>query len=216
MVTSACEVLETESRRFLDYVLVNPKLRQNIVDKETFFDALEKALRSDPSLSNIVDTIKGHGESLEMCGGGVYEQPAVQDLLKRNSKNKKASIRRKVKIDHPMLKGKELTKEVDRRYKIFASTSKQKIKQVRQVSIDEAMKPLRVGSYERQGKVVQNYRKQKAKSLTMQERMLIENNIKKGRTPTETFYEYTQSGLGSRTQISIKRHYYRIKQKEGL
>jgi hypothetical protein len=216
MMSSACDILSEESRRFVDYVLVNPKLRNNIVDKATFFDALEKALRSDPSLVNIADTIRKSGESFEVCGSGIYDQPAIQDLLKRNSRSKKADIRKKVKADHPTLKGRELTKEVDRRYKIFASTSQQKIKQVRQVSLDEALKPLKVGSYERQGKFVQNYRKQKAKSLTMQERMLIENAIKKGTPPSQVYRDYVQSGLGYRTQISIKRHYYRIKQKERL
>lgn len=205
-----------EPRRFIDYIFADPKLRKQIIDNKSFAEALEKALRSDPTLVNIVDTIKGSGETMEVCGDNIFNLKEITDLVKSNLKSKTKEFRQRIKTQHPTWKRGQVRKELDRRVKIYVATQSRKVAQTKQVTIQEATQPVRVGSYQRAGKTITAHRKTKYRPLSKQEKMLITNSIKKGKTPTETAKGYYDAGLTFRTETSIKRHYYRMKDKLGL
>lgn len=210
-MSSACDVLLNEAQRFLDYILTDEKMRQKIVDKKSFNAVLEKVLKSDPTLRNIPIEIKNKGEDIDICGQNIYNEPAIQSIIKRNIGKKKQEISKKVKQDRPTATRTQRIKETLRRLHIFIGGSEQKVRQTKQVSISEAMHPVRVKEYKRGTQTVSGYRKTKYKSLTMQEKMLLENGIRKGKKPSEVANDYLQAGLGYRTATSLKRHYYRIK-----
>jgi hypothetical protein len=212
-MSSACEVLRDEAQRFVDYIFADQRLRSKIVDKRSFADALEKVLKSDPSLAQISAEIRSKGESLEICGQDIYEDSAIQDIIKRNVASKKKEISRRIKIEKPSLSKIEKMKEINRRLKIFISSSSARIKQTKQVSLKQALQPVKVKEYEREGKKIHSYRRTEYKQLTAQERMLLENGIKKGKSVSQVQKDYLQAGLGFRTNTSLKRHYYRLKQK---
>jgi hypothetical protein len=211
MVSSACDVLLSEPTRFLDYLLTDEKMREKIVDKKSFVAVLEKVLKADPTLSNLPVEISRKGESLELCGQNIFNETAVQNIIKRNVTSKRREFTKRVKQDRPTLTRTQVKKEVDRRVNIYISGSEKKVAQTKQVTLSEAMHPVRVKEYKRKGKVISGYRKTKYKPLTMQEKMLLENGIKKGKKPQDIANDYLQAGLGYRTSTSIKRHYYRVK-----
>lgn len=210
-MTSACDVLLNEPTRFLDYILTDAKMREKIVDKKSFVAVLDKVLRADPTLNNIPVEISRKGESLEICGQNIFDEPAIQDIIKRNVTKKKREFSKKVSKQNPTWTRKQKLKETNRRLSIFITGTEQKVKQTKQVTLSEAMHPIRVKEYKRGTQSVSGYRKTKYKSLTMQEQMLLENGIKKGKKPTEIVRDYLQAGLGYRTATSIKRHFYRLK-----
>lgn len=210
MVSSACDVLLAEPERFINYILVDKKLREKIIDKKSFINVLEKVLNEDTILSNIVKEIKRRGESLEICAENIYNLKEIQTLIKENLKNKETEIKKRIKKEKPNITKSELLKEVNRRMSIYISTSKTNIKKIKQVTLTDALKPIKVKGYFRKGKKVSGYRKTKNKSLTTQERMLLENAIKKGKKPREVIKEYLQAGIGYRTKISLRKHYYRL------
>lgn len=213
MVTSACEILIDEPQRFLDYIFSDPNLRSQIVDKKSFIEALEKTLKSDPSLTNIAETIKKAGESFEVCGQNIFLQNSIQNLIKDNVDKRRDKIEKRVKKERPKLRGKKLEAEIERRLKISIATQSRKVKQTKQVTIDQALKPIKVGDYRRGGQTIKSYRKTKYRNLNTQEKMLIENAIKKNKNPQEVVRLFRESGLPFRTKTSIKRHYYRQKKK---
>lgn len=212
-MSSACEILSSETARFIDYLLADTKVRSKIVDQRSFVDALDKVLKSDASLSNIPAEIKRKGESLELCGIDIYNDPSIQNIIKRNVGSKRREINKRVRMEKPTWTRTQRMKEANRRMQIFISSSSQKIKQTKQVTIAEATRPVKVKEYDREGKKVSGYRKTEYKTLTMQEQMLLENGIRKGKKPSEVAKDYLQAGLGFRTGISLKRHYYRLKDK---
>lgn len=191
-------------------------MRSKIIDKSSFAEALEKALRSDPTLVNIVQTIKGSGESLEMCGANIFDQKEIQGLIESNLKSKKKEFRTRIKTKYPSWKRKQINKELDRRIKIFIGTQARKVKETKQVTIAEATQPVRVTGYERAGVKVKGHRKTSYRRLSTQEEMLIVNSLKRGKTPKETVKGYYDAGLPFRTETSIRRHYYRFKEKLGV
>lgn len=211
MVSSACEVLQNEPHRFVDYIFADQKLREKIVDNKSFVAVLEKVLKSDTSLANIPTEINKQGESLELCGQDIFNEPAIQQIIKRNVSKKRRELSKRVKNEKPTWTRTQRTKETTRRLNIFIGGSEQKVQQTKQVTLSEAMHPIKVDKYKRGTKTVSGYRKTKYKSLTMQEQMLLENGIKKGKKPSEIVNDYLQAGLGYRTATSIKRHFYRIK-----
>lgn len=210
-MTSACEILDQEPERFLDYILADANLRKQIVDDKSFEEVLRRVLESDPTLKNIVNVIDGVGESLEVCGRNILLDNNIQELIRRNTVNRRARIRRKVKKQHPSYTRGQLTKEINKRLKISISGAKHKVKQTKQVTISKSLQPVRVGSYDRKGKVIGAYRKTTHRKLTRAEKMLIKNNIKL--PPSEVVKKYYDSGLTFRSETSIKRHYYRMKRK---
>ena len=216
MTSSACSVLIDEPTRFIDYVFSDPKLRKQIVDKKSFAEVLERALRSDPTLVNIVETIKGSGESFEVCGANIFQQKDITDLVNQNLKTKKTEFRKRIRKQHPEWKRGQMKKELERRVKIFVATQSKKVGKTKQVTIQQATQPVRVTGYERAGKTIHSHRKTKYRALIKPEKDLITAHIKKGKTPSETAKAYYDSGLTFRTETSIKRHYYRMKDRLGI
>lgn len=215
MVSSACDVLLQEPTRFLDYILSDQKLREKIVDQKSFNEVMEKAFQSDPTLANIIATLKRSGESLEICGVNIYNDKSIQDVVNANVQKRQNEIEKRVKQQKPALRGRALQKEVDRRLKISISGQAKKVQQTtRQVTIEQSLKPVNVKEYKRGSATVKNYRKSKYRKLNRQEKILIENAVKRGLTPAETVKMFLESGLPEyRTKTSIKRHYYREKEK---
>lgn len=213
MVSSACEILSKEPTRFLGYIFSDPRVRKKIVDKKSFANALEQVLNSDSSLKNIVTEIKKHGEDIEMCGEDIFDMPDIQELIKRNRRNKLYSIRRLVKKQHPKWDRKALSKEAQRRLKISITASSRAVRQLKQVTITDATHPVKVKGYKRGAQTIHSHRKMKYRRLTAQEKMLIENAIIKGKTPSQIRKDFISSGLPYRSNVSIKRHYQRIKNK---
>jgi hypothetical protein len=212
-MSSACEVLRDESQRFVDYIFADARLRSKIVDKRSFADALDKVLKSDPSLAEISAEISRKGESLEVCGQDIFNDPAIQDIIKKNVVSKKREISRKVKIERPSLTRIERLKETNRRLKIFITSSSARIRQTKQVSIQQALQPVKVKGYEREGKIIHSHQRTEYTPLNTQEKMLMENAIRKGKSLSDLQSDYIQARLGFRTKTSLKRHYYRLKQK---
>jgi len=210
-MTSACEVLDQEPERFLDYIFSDPRLRKQIVDDDSFEAVLRKVLENDPTLKNIVTTIDGAGENLVICGGNILQDQSIQNIIKRNKVNRRARIRRKVKKQHPSYTRRQLTKEINKRLKISISGAKHKVKQTKQVTIGASLQPVRVKTYDRKGKVIGAYRKTSHRKLTRAEQMLIKNNLRL--PPSQVVKKYYDSGLTFRSETSIKRHYYRMKRK---
>jgi len=211
IVSSACDILLSEPQRFVDYLFADQRLRSKIVDKRSFVDALEKALNSDTSLRNIPIEIHRKGESIEICGENIFNHNAIQDIIKRNIASKRKEISGRVKKKYPSWTRTEKLKETNRRLNIFISTASQKVKETKQVTLTEAFSPVKVGEYKRGSQTVSSYRKTKSKHLTTQEEMLIENAVRKGKMPADVVTDYLQAGLGYRTKTSIRRHYYRIR-----
>lgn len=212
-MSSACLVLQDEAQRFVDYIFADARLRSKIVDKRSFADALEKVLKSDTSLSEIPAKINKSGESIEICGQNIFENSAIQNIIKRNVASKKREFGRKVRIERPSLSRIERLKETNRRLKIFISSSSARIRQTRQVSIQQALQPVKVKGYEREGKVIHSHQRTEYTPLNTQEKMLMENAIRKGKSLSQLQSDYIQARMGFRTKTSLKRHYYRLKQK---
>lgn len=207
MASSGCAVLKDESERFVGYILADPRNRKRILDEDSFATVLEQSLRADPSLRNLVDDIKKR-DSIKSCGKKIFEQPEIQRLLKENVVSKKKEISERTKRDRPDLSGNALKKEIQRRIKIsFKLTG---VKKLKQVSIDESLKPIKIRYFdERFNKTVQ-YRRSESRNLTIQERKLIVNGIRKGKKPAQIIQDYYSAGLKFRTQTSIRKHYYRL------
>jgi hypothetical protein len=81
------------------------------------------------------------------------------------------------------------------------------------VTINQALRPVEVSDYVRQGQTVKGVSRTKPRQLSSQERMLIENFARKGKGASKTIKEYYASGLSYRSPESIKKHYLRIKKK---
>jgi len=214
MVTSACQVLIDEPERFLDYLLSDPNMRNKIVDDKSFIEVATRVFKSDPTLANILATINRSGESLEICGKNILNEKAIQDIINNNQTKRRVTIEQRVRRQRPKLKGKQLTKEIDRRLKISISGQAGKIRQsTTQVTIEQSLKPVAVGGYVRNGKTIKPYRKSKYKKLNKQEEMLLDNAIKRGKSLSDVYKVYLESGLGEgfRTKTSLKRQYERRK-----
>jgi len=211
MVSSGCLVLEDEPQRFIDYILADPRMREKIVDERSFVAVLDKVLKSDSSLTNIPTEITKQGESLEICGKNIFNDQSIQSIVKRNKGKKRKEISKRVKIDHPTATRRQHIKETTRRLNIFITGTVNKVTQTKQVTINQALRPVKVKEYKRGGQSVEGYTKTKYKTLTQQEKMLMENAIRKGKKPSEVQQDYLQAGLGFRSPTSIKRHYYRLK-----
>lgn len=210
MVSSACDVLLTEPDRFTGYLLSDPEIRKKVYNKKTLEEVARRVFKSDPTLNNIIRQIDSSGDDLKMCLDGVFQSPEIQKIVQDNIKQKKTELRRRIKKQRPSLKGKKLQKELDRRLKISIATTEQQTKKVKQVTIADALQPVRVKSYTRQGKAVKGYRRTKSRELTTAEQTLIRNNKRIGKTPSEVVQIYLKSGLKFRSPESIRKHYYRI------
>ena len=216
-MTSSCEVLHDNPYRFLHYVFADPRLRKGIVDKKSFAQALEKALRSDSSLKNIADEITGSGESMELCGTEIFEIPDIQELVNSNLKEKTKLFRGRIKNQYPNWKRGQIKKELDRRLKILIGTQAGRMERSKQiVSISKATVPIKVEDYYRDGKLIEGYRKTEQRKLNIPQEKLIVNSIKRGKTPKETVKSYYDSGLEFRSEASITGYYWRLKFKLGL
>lgn len=210
-MTSACEVLSQQPERFINYVISDNKLRSQIVDEDSFGAVLEKALKSDKSLENIAHTIKNNGESFSVCGIEIYNDEIIQDIKNENISKRRKRIRKRVKVERPELSGRKLKKEIQRRLNISIGGQASKVKKTKQITIQEATKPVTVSSYTRDGTRVEEHIKSKYRSLNKQEEMLIKNQIKRGKKPKEVIKKYYDAGLDFRTETSIRSHYYRIR-----
>jgi len=209
MVESACDVLLSEPERFTGYLLSDPEVRKKVYDKKSLIEVVRRVFRSDPTLNNIIKSIDSSADDLGMCLDNVFQSQEIQRIVQTNIKQKKTELTRRVKRQRPALKGKALQKEIDRRLKISISTTKTQTKRVKQVTIKDALQPVRVGAYQRQGKTVKGYRRSKSRELTKAEKLLIKNNLNK--TPNEVVQIYLKSGLTFRSTESIRKHYYRMK-----
>ena len=209
MVSSACDVLLREPERFVGYILSDPKVRNKIVDEDSVVQAVRTSFKSDPTLANMVQEIDRKGDDLKNCLAGVLSSPEIQKLIQGNVKNREKQIKAKLRKAQPSLKGKALTKEVNKRLKQSISGSKAQVKKLKQVTIAQSLKPVRVKGYTRQGKPVTAYRKTKSRALTKAEEMLIRNNLSK--KPSEVVDIYLKSGLTFRTPESVRKHYFRMK-----
>lgn len=214
MASSPCEILKQESERFIDYILSDPYIRQRVFDKESLVLAVRKSFKSDSALANIVSSIDSSGDDLSFCLDELFNTSDIQKLIENNKKQKETEIKQKLKRQRPRLKGKKLSKEIQRRLKqsIGGTKSSIKRKKPKQITIQEATKPVRVDSYKRDKKTVKKYRRTKARDLTKAEEMLIKNNLKK--KPSKVVEIYYRSGLKFRSEESIRKHYYRIKWKK--
>ena len=211
MVSSACDTLLGEPDRFIDYIVSDSRLRSKIYDDESFIKALEASLRSDPTLKNIADTIRSEKESFEICGASILKDRRIQNIIEGNIDKKTKDIKKKIRRDKPQLKGRAFNREVNRRLKISIGVSKKK--KLKQISIEEATRPVRVTLYERAGKEIGKHRRTAPRTLTKQETMLIRNAVRKKKMPNQVINDYYNSGLKFRTRESIRKHYYRIKRK---
>ena len=212
-MSSACEVLLEDPERYLNYVLNDPNVRNEITDEATFTKAVRKVFNADASLKNLVGEIDKKGENLEICVGNIFNSKAVQEIVKKNVGVRRTMLRKRVKKQRPSLRGKALSKEISRRLKISLSRTQGRVDKIpeQQITIIQSLKSVKVDSYIRDGQVVKAYNRTKSRDLTLPERMLIENNIDK--TVEEVQTKYYAQGFVFRSPTSIKRHYYRIKSK---
>lgn len=209
MVSSACEVLSEDPKRFISYIFADPLLRKSIVDEKSFVKALRTVLKSDPSLKEIINHIDLKKEKLEVCGKDIFDSSEVQGIIQENVKRKRRSIQTKVRKQHPTWTRKQKKAEVDRRLKISVAVTK--VPKPTQVTIGEALKPVKVKEYTRKGRRVSGHSKTKSRDLTDVERRLIRSNINKPvKKVTEIYYG---TGQEYRSPESIKKHYFRIKKK---
>lgn len=211
MPTEYCDILLTEPDRFIDYILADSRARTKIVDIESFAKIFGQVLESDDQLIFLRKKLQQKGESLEMCGKNIFNHARIQRIVKGNVGLKEKQIRARVKKQKPKLKGKALEKEVQRRLNIsIKSTGRKKLKQI---TIDESLQPVRVDKYERKGVSIKSHRKTAHRPLTRQEKMLITNGIKKGKSASQVIQNYYDSGLKFRSKESIRKHYYRVERK---
>lgn len=210
-MSSACEILAQEPERFIDYILDDRKLKQRVLDKDSFVAVLTRVMDSDPSLKNIAETIKSSGESLEICGFEIFENERIQDLIAGNTKKELKKFRKRTRRDHPRWGRKRVEREAQRRLKISAGVRKNLTETKEIVEKERGTKPIFV-SYKADGKTIR-YRKSKPKKLTKPERDLITNYVKRGKSYKDAIKAYNKSNLGFRTNTSLKRHYYRIKER---
>lgn len=215
-MSSACEVLQDEPDRFLDFMLSNRKLRTQIYDEQSFEQALTKTLLSDPSLSEIVSQIKGSGESVGICGQIIFNSDTIQNMIKNNLKSKKDEIKKRISKQKPSLKGKQLKKEIDRRLNISIGVSKSISIKSKQLSINDAVRPIKVSQYQRQGQLVKKSTRRKPRALLREEKDFFINSIKSGKLPSQTYNEYFNAGFQFRSKPSIRTYYYRIKRQLNL
>jgi len=209
--SSACEDLQQESGRFTIYVFADTRLKNSVHDKDSFVKAISTAFNSDPTMRNLLDDIKRKGDNPDDCLEDIFQTKEIQDLVAKNRKGKEKEMRARVRTEHPALRGKGFTKEVMRRVNISFGVQKARQSQLKQVTIDDALKPIHVRFTNKQGKVV-TYRKSVYKPLSTQEENLIVNNLKRGKTPTQVIDIYQQT-MSFRSKTSIKRHYWRLKKK---
>lgn len=205
---SACDVLRDNPRRFIDYVMSNQKVRNDIVDEESMRTALETVLKSDPSLTNILKGLAKDGDSLEKCSVKITQHEDIKSLTNRNIRSRRKEIRKRVRRDRPALKGKEFRKEVKRRLNISIGVRKSKVKTI-QLTIDQAKKPVKIRSYSRRGKTVKRYSRSESRDFTKAETDLLKNNIHK--TPSVIIKKYYDAGLTFRTKTSLRRKIYRLR-----
>lgn len=209
MVSSACEILASEPKRFINYLFSDPKLRKSIVDQKTFVKALRTVLQSDPSLKEIIKEIDLKKEKLEVCGKDIFDSGEIQGIIRENIGRKKRGLQRKVLKKYPTWTRTQRKKEVERRLKISVAVTK--VPEPKQVTIQEALRPVKVDNYTRKGKRVSGYKRTKARDLTDIERRLIRSNI--GKPVKEVMKIYYGTGQEYRSPESIKKHYFRIKKK---
>lgn len=212
MVSSACDVLLTEPDRFIDYIVSNPKLRKQIVNEETFGEALEVALKSDPTLAYIPEQIKKKGESFSDCGKNIFNMSSIKKLVNQNISSRRTEMKRRVRKQKPNLSKNAFNKEVERRLRI--SIGQTKPKRLKQITIDEATKPVRVKSYVRNGIKVKGKRRTKPRPLVEAEKRWMLKWINKGLLPQQIIDKYYLSGYDFRTKESIRKYYYRLKNKK--
>jgi len=208
---SGCEIINSQPNRYIGYILNDKRLRAKIFDKESLTKVVRQIFKSDPSLNEIVKDIDARGDDLTTCLDGIFNTIDIQKVIETNTKQKKTEIKQRLKTQRPALKGKKLRKEIQKRFKQSVGVSKAKIEKVKQVTIQDALRPISVKEYRRKRKKVKSYSKTKHRGLTRAEEMLIKNNIRK--RPSEVVQIYLKSGLRFRTAESVKKHYYRMKWK---
>lgn len=211
MASSACDDLQQEAGRFTIYVFADNRLKNSVHDKDSFVKAISTAFNSDPTMRNLLDDIKRKGDNPDICLEEIFQTKEIQDLVAKNRQNTEKEMRKRVRKDHPAYKGKKFTNEVNRRVNISFGVMKARQSQLKQVTIEDALKPIHVQFTNKQGKVI-TYRKAVYKPLSTQEENLIVNNIKRGKTPTQVIDIYQQT-MSFRSKTSIKRHYWRLKKK---
>lgn len=211
MTSSGCEILDGEPSRYIGYILSDKRLRKNIYDMDSLKKVVRQIFKSDPSLNEIIKDIDKKGIDLSICLDGIFNTIDIQKMIETNIKQKKTEIKQRLKAQRPALKGKSLKKELQKRLKQSISGSKARIKKTKQITIQDAERPISVKEYRRKRKKVKSYSKTKHRGLTRAEEMLIKNNIRK--RPSEVVQIYLKSGLRFRTAESVKKHYYRMKWK---
>lgn len=211
MTSSGCEVLDEYPSRYIGYILNDKRLRAKIYDMDSLVKVVRQVFKSDQSLSEIIKDIDKKGIDLSVCLDTMFNTIDIQKLIETNTKQKETEIKQRVKRDKPSLRGRALSKEIQKRLKQSIGVSKAQVKKTKQVTIQDALRPITVKEYKRKRKVVKKYSKTKHRPLTKAEEMLINNNIRK--RPSEVVQIYLKSGLRFRTAESVKKHYYRIKWK---
>jgi len=211
MTSSGCQILDQEPSRYIGYILNDKRLRAKIYDKESLTKIVRQVFKSDPSLNEIIKDIDKKGVDLSTCLDGMFNTIDIQKIIETNTKQKETEIKQRLKIQRPSLKGKSLKKEISKRLKQSIGVSKAQVTKTKQVTIQDALRPITVKEYKRKTKTVKRYSKTKHRGLTRAEEMLIKNNIRK--RPSEVVQIYFKSGLRFRTAESVKKHYYRMKWK---
>lgn len=206
---SGCDILLGEPERFVDYILADKKLRTRLLDENMIIEASEQVMSKDPSLSNVLQDIKSKGDDLRSCLANVINDPNVQRLLEANKKKKEKVLRKRVRQNPKYRTRTQVNKEVQRRLKI--SIARTKLLKKGKIDISTAKKQINVTPYKRGQQKISKFSKTKSRALTKVEERLIRNNIKK--KPKDIVSLYLSSGLPYRTPTSIRKHYYRIKNK---
>ena len=209
MPSEYCYILLDEPDRFVRYFLADSRVRNKVYDKGSFARLFNQVLKSDPELTFLSTKLEELGESLEICGENIYNNKNIQELIKKNNQQLRQRIRTKVKKDRPELKGVALQKEIDRRIKIAIGVTGHR--PLKQVNITQVLKPITVKYYHPRFKKYIKYSKSKPQPLTEPEKNMIRAYRKKGKSVSEFIQAYYAQNLGSRTETSLRKHYYRLK-----
>ena len=151
---SSCEILQSDPERFVNYILNDRRMRNQIYDEDSFEKVARKVLKSDDSLNNIIKDIDSRGEDLSYCLDGAYTSPEIQRIVSGNIKNKRKELSKRIRALKPKLKGAKLRAEIDKRLKQSIGISKHQIVKTKQVTIMESLKNVKIDKYKRTGKVV--------------------------------------------------------------
>lgn len=213
--SSGCEALQNEPERFAGYIIADKNLRSKIYNADSMSEVARKVFASDPSLKNIMADLDKHGKDVNQCLGKIFSSPEIQTIVKVNVKTKREGIKKKVKKGMPELKGWDLRREIDKRLKRSIGATTRSIKKEKQVTIDQATKPVKVENYERRGEEVTGYRRAKASPFSTREKVFLRNRL--GKPAQQVIQEYQKQGIAQgfsvRSKESVRKQYYRLKWK---